>query len=293
MKRMNLDRWSKKNIPNEKHVLQFFPVAAESAYLWLHFIGKSIWQTGSWVHHSQTVYLDVELVDEGEMFVSYGGERFHVPAGSAILIPPGESKLSAGNKMPCRKRFLGIAGPILANNMAAMNLDKAAVLRNFHNEEFEELYGALFTLFSEKKNDSIRECCGLIYRMLLLLSQSAEERSFPPELQRAVNFINSSFSSPMDLERICRAAECGKTKLQWLFKYHLESTPIRYLTEVRLKYAEKLLLNTTFPIKETADRCGYSDPLYFSAAFLKHYGCSPREYRKNQGAVSTVPHKKK
>ena len=291
MKSLSYDRWSKKNLPNEKQVLQFFPVSAESTYLWLQFIGKSIWQTGSWVYHSQTAYLDVEMVDEGEMFVTYGGERVHVPAGSAILIPPGESKLSAGSKMRCRKRFLGITGPVLANNMNAMNLNRVTLLRNFQNSEFEEIFAALFTLWTAKKNDSVLECCALIYKLLLLLSQSAGEQHLPPELQRAVNFINSNFSCPMDLEVICRAAECGKTKLQWLFKHHLESTPIRYLTQVRMTYAEKLLRNTNFSIKETADRSGYGDPLYFSSTFLKHYGSSPREYRKNKGPVSTGPRK--
>ena len=46
-----------------------------------------------------------------------------------------------------------------------------------------------------------------------------------------------------------------------------------------------------FSIKETADRSGYGDPLYFSSTFLKHYGSSPREYRKNKGPVSTGPRK--
>ncbi|MBQ6596900.1 MAG: AraC family transcriptional regulator [Lentisphaeria bacterium] len=30
-----------------------------------------------------------------------------------------------------------------------------------------------------------------------------------------------------------------------------------------------------------AQKCGYSDQLYFSNTFRSHYGKSPREYRKN------------
>ena len=274
------DRWNKNSFPHQRNIQQYFPLAPETTLLWLQFIGKTVWRPGAMVYHPQTIYLDLEIVDEGEMFVQYGGEKFHVPAGSAILIPPGESKLSAGNRMKCRKRFLGIAGPVLTNNMVRLNLNKAAVLNSFPNQEFEELYEELFSFFELKENKEIRACCALIYRLLLLLSECAGLHALPPELQRAVNFINTNFSRQLKLDDICYAAQCGKTKLQWLFKHHLSSSPVKYLTETRMDYAIKLLQNTTYPVKEIADRCGYADPLYFSNVFLKFYKCSPRTYRK-------------
>ena len=36
-------------------------------------------------------------------------------------------------------------------------------------------------------------------------------------------------------------------------------------------------------VKEIAEKCGYSDQLYFSSAFKKHFHCSPRAYRKAAG----------
>lgn len=283
------DRWSKNSFPHQKNVLQYFPLAPESSYLWLQFIGKTIWQPGAMVYHPRTVYLDVEIVDEGEMFVQYGGEKFYIPAGAAVLIPPGESKLSAGNKMRCRKRFLGITGPILANNMVSLNLNKVTVLREFHNEEFEELYTELYSLFEAKESRNLRNCCALIYKLLLLLSQCAGQQAYPPELQRAINFINTNLSRQIDLGDICRAAECGKTKLQWLFKHRLGTTPVRFLISGRIRYAVKLLENTDYSIKEIADRCGYADPLYFSNTFLKYYGLSPRAYRKSLYPAAEKP----
>ena len=62
------DRWSKNSFPHQKNILQYFPLAPESSYLWLQFIGKTIWQPGAMVYHPRTVYLDVEIVDEGVIF---------------------------------------------------------------------------------------------------------------------------------------------------------------------------------------------------------------------------------
>ena len=276
----NTDRWNKNSFPYQKNIQQYFPLAPETTLLWLQFIGKTVWQPGAMVYHPQTIYLDLEIVDEGEMFVQYGGEKIYVPAGSAILIPPGESKLSAGSRMKCRKRFLGIAGPVLNNNMERLNLSKATVLGNFPDTEFDGIYEKLFAFFEAKDNKSVRPCCALIYQLLLLLSECAGQCSFPPELQRAVNFITTNFSRQLDLEDICHAAKCRKTKLQWLFKHHLDSSPIRYLIATRMDYAVKLLQNTEYSIKEIADRCGYLDPLYFSNTFLKYRKCSPRAYRR-------------
>lgn len=274
------DRVNRNSLPYHKNIQQYFPVAAEASYLWLQFIGKTVWQPGAMIYHPQTIYLDLEIVDEGEMFVQYDGKKYHVPPGAAILIPPGESKLAAGSKTGCRKRFMGIVGPVLTNNITSLNLNKVTVLENFCNQEFEELYSKLFIAFTEKESSRIREICALTYQLLLLLSQCAAEEPFPPELQQAVNFLKFNFSRQIDLEDICDAAMCRKTKLQWLFKYHLKTTPIKFLITTRMQYAEKLLKNTDFSIKEIADRCGYADPLYFSHTFFKFYGHSPREYRK-------------
>ena len=48
-----------------------------------------------------------------------------------------------------------------------------------------------------------------------------------------------------------------------------------------MKYTLKLLENTRLPVKEIAQKCDYSDQLYFSNTFRKYHGRSPREYRKS------------
>ena len=180
-----------------------------------------------------------------------------------------------------RTHYLGICGLILSNNLAGMNLDKVCVLNDFRNAEFDSLFASLWKMTEEKNQGNIREYCAKIYQMLLLFSHCAVQQPYPEELQRAVTFISQYLSQRLTLEEICNAAHCGRSTLQWQFKHYMNSSPIRYLTENRLKYALKLLENTRLPVKEIAHRCGYSDQLYFSNTFRNHYGKSPREYRKN------------
>lgn len=276
---MEKERWNRK-LWQKGSVLQWLPPMPEISFLWLTFIGKSDWVNGFWIHHMKTNYLDFEVVTEGEMLVHYNGQRYLVPAGTAVLIPPGESKLSTAGKAGCRKHYLGICGLILSNNLAGMNLDKVCVLNDFRNAEFDSLFASLWKMTEEKNQGNIREYCAKIYQMLLLFSHCAVQQPYPEELQRAVTFISLQLSLPLTLEEICNAAHCGRSTLQWQFKHYMDSSPIRYLTESRMKYALKLLENTQLSVKEIAHKCGYSDQLYFSNTFRKHYGKSPREYRK-------------
>ena len=277
---MEKDRHGRSSLQNEI-VRQWFPPITEVSFIWLNFVGRSVWQKGYWVYHPQTQYLNFEAVDEGEMTLHQGGQRYLIPAGSAVLIPPGESKLSSDGAHGCRKHALGISGLILDNNLAAMNLDKVCILRDFHNPEFEQLFDSLWKMTEEKRPETVREYCAKIYQLLLLLSDCAVQHPYPEELQRAMSFISRNFARQLSLSDICAQAYCGRSTLQWQFKYHLKSSPIRYLTEIRMKYAAKLLENTLLPIKEIAQKSGCSDQLYFSNMFRKYHGRSPRECRKS------------
>ncbi|WP_211227888.1 PocR ligand-binding domain-containing protein [Spirochaeta cellobiosiphila] len=55
------------------------------------------------------------------------------------------------------------------------------------------------------------------------------------------------------------------------------------IVQLRIKEASKLLRDfTDMTISEVAEKTGFSDPLYFSRLFKKHFKQSPREYRNDQ-----------
>jgi AraC-like DNA-binding protein len=234
------------------------------------------------VYHPQTCYLDFQLVEEGEMIVEYAGEKYIVPEKSAILIPPGESRISIGSSSICRKRFLGIYGTILQTHLPALNLDSVKIIPDFQSERFEELYSQLYSCFKEKNPDMIPVCGAMTYELLLLLSRSVELGQYPPELQKALCCIKRYLKDNLTLQKLSTASGCSAGTLQGLFKKYLNKSPIQFLISTRMKLAEQLLKNTNYTIKEIAAQCGYCNQLYFSNVFHEHYGCSPKEYRKKQ-----------
>ena len=55
---------------------------------------------------------------------------------------------------------------------------------------------------------------------------------------------------------------------------------MKYVSELRITAAEKLLDNTDKTIEEIAEICGFSSASYFGLAFKKERGRSPSNYRK-------------
>jgi len=64
------------------------------------------------------------------------------------------------------------------------------------------------------------------------------------------------------------------------FKALSGDSPQQYINQIRLRKAVELLQQKSLSINEIAYLTGFADPKYFSTAFKKQYGKSPREYQQ-------------
>ncbi len=63
-------------------------------------------------------------------------------------------------------------------------------------------------------------------------------------------------------------------------------TTKEHITDRRMLEAARLLRFTTLTVGESAFRAGYTDQLYFSRAFRRHYGVAPTDYRHGADSSS-------
>ena len=82
---------------------------------------------------------------------------------------------------------------------------------------------------------------------------------------------------------LARIAGLSSSRFDVLFKSVLGMTPMNYVHMLRLKEAQRLLLNSTFSIKEIACAIGHDDPFHFSRVFKQHYNLSPQMFRQQAG----------
>jgi AraC-like DNA-binding protein len=70
------------------------------------------------------------------------------------------------------------------------------------------------------------------------------------------------------------------------FKRRASTTPNRFITMQRIKFASSLLMSTRKRIAIVAEEAGFSEDNYFSRVFKRYTGISPAEYReKNKDLV--------
>jgi AraC-like DNA-binding protein len=66
------------------------------------------------------------------------------------------------------------------------------------------------------------------------------------------------------------------------FKSLTDESPQHYINQIRLRKAVELLRTRAHSINQVAYLTGFSDPKYFSTAFKKHFGKTPREFTGNE-----------
>ncbi len=90
------------------------------------------------------------------------------------------------------------------------------------------------------------------------------------------HFHDSAFS----LTELLSLLNVSKSYFSAAFKAQTGKTFMEYLTALRMDRARQLLTTTALPAAEIAERVGFTDPHYFSVAFKRAVGMTPREYRE-------------
>ncbi len=95
------------------------------------------------------------------------------------------------------------------------------------------------------------------------------------------NYINDNYPHEVSLKDAARHVHVSPCYLSRIFSKQVGLPFKKYLIDVRLNSAKKLLLTTNKPVGEIAFDVGYNDVSYFCRTFKQHQGLSPNNYRAN------------
>ena len=97
-----------------------------------------------------------------------------------------------------------------------------------------------------------------------------------------IEAINDNFyDSTIDLKALLNNSGYSEDYIRAQFKKVTGKTPTEFLTKVRIDHACHLidLFKNTQTLADVAEKCGYSDYVYFSRRFKQVTGISPKEWR--------------
>ena len=98
-----------------------------------------------------------------------------------------------------------------------------------------------------------------------------------------VNYVTENFNNKHTLKDLADRFGLSQTYICDLFSKHYESTLIIFITNLRMKEASRLILQTDTPLKEICFFCGYQDYQRFCKVFKTHFGKIPSQYREDNG----------
>ena len=106
------------------------------------------------------------------------------------------------------------------------------------------------------------------------------------------DFIVKNYSDDINLNLIADNMNYSPSYLTKIFCQAYDCTPTKYLLNLRMNQAQKLLLHEpALSVRQIGEMCGYHDQGYFSRIFKKHTGKSPLEFRgENDDSESSLEH---
>ncbi|MBR2023023.1 MAG: helix-turn-helix domain-containing protein [Clostridia bacterium] len=219
-------------------------------------------------HNHYEIMLYIE--GNGQMLTKKGNIPFSI--GTIIIVPP---KIEHGSTSKNGFKNISIGGSF----EAFFSFEEPVVLSDTPSGEGK----TLATLIYDNRFNSHKYLQVLISAYLHFLLQNIKvNKQSENSIKKIIFDISNRFSdSELNLSALLQESGYAEDYARALFKEMTGKTPIRFLTEIRIKHACFLIdvYANSLSLAQIAEQCGYLDYVYFSKQFKEIMGISPREYK--------------
>ncbi|WP_085522974.1 AraC family transcriptional regulator [Tuberibacillus sp. Marseille-P3662] len=240
-------------------------------------------------HHHRTHQILYTL--EGEGACTLNGQEYQIVRDSFIIITPlTEHSIAANSKMTIL--VLEFDATVLSADIQEQLIpavfQRACVqqLSMFDSGELRQLLRKM--LYEQSHGDRLWEMALRVYMAELLFTIARSYQDIPQadtntlRVERLRHYIDTRYFDISNAEDIANRMGLSKRYMQSIFKEYYGSTPMQYLTEVRLGLVKQLLVETEKDIVSICFEVGFESLSTFYRLFKKHIGVPPNMYRTTQ-----------
>jgi AraC family L-rhamnose operon regulatory protein RhaS len=141
------------------------------------------------------------------------------------------------------------------------------------------LVNELQSTYMLRKTHSISLLRAILVELKRIVSGKAIDTDAHTWSEKKVQTLLTELSSNCDQQWTLKqmAAHCGiqRTRLNAIFQTLTGSTPMEYLTRIRMERGKTLLRETKIKIIDVAFGCGFNSSQYFSNSFKYATGMTP------------------
>jgi len=150
--------------------------------------------------------------------------------------------------------------------------------------ELEERYHAVFEtiLYNPILYRIVQEFLLFLYEVLDS-AKASEVNARADVIEQALRFMEEHYHEPhLRLEDVARHVDRSPAYFSTLLTKRQGSSFRQLLTAIRVKEAQRLLLDTNWTVKEIAEKTGFGNVNYFSKIFKEKTGTTPRSFRNRK-----------
>ena len=249
-------------------------------------------------------FLEMIYIFTGKGIHELEDGNYEISPGDLLIVPPGAAHAYRDR---CRMSLVNIMFDLEKLMNKEPSLQKSAVFRALFLSS-PELTGKFrfrnrLSLFDRDRDECeriihemvfeerTRKTCweARLYSLLVSLvvqivrlSESSRYRG--PEnlilLDAVIAYMRDRIRSDVSLPKVAEKFGLSQRNLERLFQEAVQCTPLAYWNGLRLKTAERLLMETGKSIGEIAEAAGFPDSNYFAKAFRRKHLISPRDFRE-------------
>lgn len=221
---------------------------------------------------------------EGSITYDFDGEKITANKGDVLIFPKG-LVYSGKRKSGAKNSFFVVDFETDSEcSFAALQLPK--IFTPKHYDLFVSRFEELLRLCESGDLSTKIALKGKLYTLIAHVTNRYIENSLGTECfskaRRIADYIErSSSKSDLSIENICKEFFVSPSTLRRIMLSAYYKTPVKYITEVRIKKAKNMLAYDNISVNEIAEKCGFSSSHYFSRIFKKEVGLTPLEYKNS------------
>ena len=242
--------------------------------------------------HSHQDVAEIVLILDKPGICQIDGQIYPVQKGDLLMYNPGvlHDEAYSGQQLPLLCCGIsGIKRSGLSDNHLLPDTARPVLAAGENFPRLQMLMQMMFDESQKRSKYSSRICQELFHALWYTLVEQIDAvcgESGRPIGQhawlseRVKEFVDSHLTESYTLEQMANEFQVSVSYLSHSFKRATGHSVMQYMTQRRIGEAQTLLVTTTQPIKQIAQRMGYTDLSYFTRVFTHNVGMSPRKYRK-------------
>ena len=252
---------------------------------------------------------EILLCLSGDAVISVKGKKYRMKSGDIALISPHQvHDILSESRASARFLIVQVSRNFLQEYLSGLKttvFSDTLITDVLEKEKADELRKVLLSLAIEyfslsNENEGIIVIYKLVGILAFFLSNLAYTRFTEQEylehtkiigrVTRIAEYIDKNYQYKVTLEDIAAEEDLSANYVSQFFTKYIGVTFQKYLNNVRLEAALRLLTDDSLTVSEVANYSGFADAKYMAQVFRRYFGCPPNEYRKRPAPVaSAVP----